>query len=103
MTTKGIGEHILKLRFAPQVAIFGRQQHRETASLATCYDRHFMDRVGVGEHTGNQSMAHFMVSSDSFFTLADDAALASRASHHAVDRLFQFTHANFAFIAPGSK
>ena len=48
-------------------------------------------------------MTDLVIGGDCPFSFADNAALARRASHHAINRLFKLTHTNAALIAPCSQ
>src|SRR5258708_659288 len=59
--------------------------------------------MGGGKDGGQQGMGYVVVSSYGFFPLANDTALAGRASHDAIYGLFEFAHANFALVTSRSQ
>ena len=68
--------------------------------LAASHDRYFVDGVGIGQHARYQGVSNLVIGGDGFFAFADDAALTGGAGDYAIDSLFEFAHADFAFIAP---
>ncbi|MBA7471349.1 hypothetical protein ES707_06655 [subsurface metagenome] len=100
MPAKQGGQHIVKLRAGPQIAIFGGQEASVATHRATSDYRDLMHRVGVGKHPGCKGMARFMVSGDLLLLGADDPALPLRAVDHPVDGLLKLEEAYFLLIAP---
>ncbi len=67
-------------------------------------NRHFVNRVGAGNHSGDKRMPCFMVCGVSFFFITDDHALALGPHHDLVFRLFEIrVFKTFLVVTRGKK
>ena len=74
----------------------GRQPERAPAGD----DRDLVDRVGFGDHPGDEHVAYLVVGSDLLLLLRDDQALPLHPHHHFVFRLFEVAHGDGLVVLP---
>ena len=85
------------------ILIFLRQAQGITTGTATRNDGNLMYRVGVLKQHTDDSMTAFMVSSQAFFLIADDTALALRSHDNTLGSLFHFRHIDGLLVLTGSQ
>ena len=85
------------------ILIFLRQAQGITTGTATRNDGNLMYRIGVLKQHANDSMTAFMVSSQAFFLIADDTALALRSHDNTLGSLFHFRHIDSLLVLTGSQ
>ena len=85
------------------ILIFLRQAQGITTGTATRNDSNLMYRVSMLKQHTNDSMTAFMVSSQAFFLIADDTALALRSHDNTLGSFFHFRHINGLLILAGSQ
>ena len=84
---------VLELALALEVAVLGGQAHRVAEGHAAADDAHLGHRVGLGQDALDDGVAALVVGDDRLLRVADDAALALRAGHDALERLAELAGA----------
>src|SRR5262249_23381672 len=85
-----------------EVAIFLRPaQHVSERTNAPGNDRHLVNGVRVGQGTGNERMAGFVIGNALLLVDVHDAALALQADGAALDCLIEFGHRDDFLAAAG--
>ena len=87
-------------RLALQVAILRRQAHRVAEGHAAADDADLGHRVCLGQDALDEGVTALVVGDDRLLGVADDAALALRAGHDALERLAELAGADDLLVAP---
>ena len=85
------------------ILIFLRQAQGITTGTTTRNDGNLMYRVSVLKQHTNDGMTAFMVSSQAFFLITDDTALALRSHDNTLGSFFHFRHIDSLLVLAGSQ
>ncbi len=93
----------LQLVAREQRAILFGESHGKAAHHATGDDADLLNGVGLRQDVQDDGMAGLMVGDDALLLVADDPALALRASDHAFDGLLELRSTDGVLVAAGGQ
>ena len=93
------GDLVLELRLGLQVAVLHGQAHGVAEGHAAADDADLGHGVALGQDALHEGMAALVVGDDGLLLVADDAALALRAGHDALQRLAELRRADGLLVA----